>query len=130
MTPPTSVVGNVPQFDTGYNFEERVELLEAWFDANDITDDVKKRAIFLTSVGSKGYHVLRSLLQPHKPTEKTYKDCKSALAEHYEPKPTEIVQRYRFYNCTQNSQTIPQFVANLRERCYPAQVVKRGFINL
>lgn len=57
MTPPTSVVGNVPQFDTGYNFEEWVELLEAWFDANDITDDVKKRAIFLTSVGSKGYHV-------------------------------------------------------------------------
>lgn len=42
------------------------------------------------------------------------KDCKP-VADHYEPKPTEIVLKYRFYNCKQNNQTIPQFVADLQE---------------
>lgn len=71
--------------------------------------------MFLTSVGSKAYHTLRALVQPAKPSEKTFADCVKALQKHFSPKPSEIVQRYRFYTCTQQmSENIAQFVANLR----------------
>ena len=116
MATAASAIGNVPQLDAGYNFDEWIELLEAWFESNEITDSKKKRAIFLTSLGGKCYHTLRALVQPHKPTEKSYKECKEALEEHFAPKPTEIVQRYRFYTCVQKcNETIPEFVANLRQ---------------
>ena len=107
----------VPQLDRyGPNFEEYTEVLEAWFTANDIKDDGKRRSILLTSVGSKAYHTLRALVQPSKPNEKTYTECVSALKTHFSPKPTEIVQRYRFYTCSQQaSETIAQFVAKLRQ---------------
>ena len=106
----------VPQLDSGYSFEEWVEVLDTWMTSNDIQDEPKKRAIFLTNLGSKAYHTLRSLLQPQKPVDKTYKECVDALQNHFSPKPTEIVQRYKFYTCTQAStETIPQFVAKLRQ---------------
>ena len=109
-------IGNVPKLGDGYTFDEWLELLEAWFDANGIQDDGNKRAIFLTNLGSKSYHTLHALLQPEKPTEKTYGECKKALAEHFAPKPTEIFQRYRFYTLVQKKdETIPEFVAKLRQ---------------
>lgn len=109
-------IGSVPHFGEGYNYDEWIELLEAWLEANDITEEAKKRAIFLTNLGNKSYHTLRALVQPNKPTEQTYQVCKEILQKHYSPKPTEIVQRYRFYTCTQKvEETIPQFVATLRQ---------------
>lgn len=110
------IVGNAPQLESGYTFEEWTEVLEAWFTLNDINAEEKKRALFLTGLGSKGYHTLRALLQPNKPSSKTYEECKDALTTHYSPKPTEIVQRYKFYTCTQQTnETIPQFLAKLRQ---------------
>ena len=94
------------------------QRLKAWFKSNDITnDDKKKRNLFLISgLGSKCYSTLRALVQPNKPAEKLYKECKQALATHFAPKPTEIVQRYKFYLCAQEpNETIPQFVARLRQ---------------
>ena len=108
--------GNVPQLDSGYKFEDWIEVLESWFIANDITADAKKKGIFLSGLGSKSYATLRALLQPNKPIDKTYQVCKDTLSEHFAPQPTEIVQRYKFYTCVQESrETIPQFVARLRQ---------------
>ena len=110
------VFGNVPVLESGYNFEEWTEVLEAWFKSNDITSDDKKKGIFFSGLGSKCYSTLRALVQPDKPAEKSYKDCKQALATHFAPKPTEIVQRYKFYTCAQEpNETIPQFCARLRQ---------------
>lgn len=112
----SQLIGSVPKFEEGYNFDEWIELLEAWFDANSVKDEGKKRAIFLTNLGSKNYHTLRALMQPNKPTGQSYSECKDALKAHFAPKPTEIVQRYRFYTCIQGQdESIPQFVANLRQ---------------
>ena len=109
-------LSNVPQFEEGSNFEEWVALLGAWLQANEIIDGNKQWSVFLTNLGSKNYHTLRALVQPKKPTEKTYAECKQVLKAHFSPKPTEIVQRYRFYTCSQKAdETIPQFVANLSQ---------------
>ena len=96
--------------------EEWIELLEAWLWSNNVEEDGRKRSVLLTSLGSKGYHTLRALLQPHKPTEKSYKECVDLLKGHYAPKPSEIVLRYRFYTRTQKpDETVPQFIAGLRQ---------------
>ena len=109
-----AAVGNVPQLVDFTDFEEWTEVLEAWFDSNGI-EEGKKRAILLTSIGSKAYHTLRALMQPVKPTEKSYDECISVLKNHFSPKPREIVQRYRFYTCCQQpNESIAQFVAKLR----------------
>lgn len=108
------MVGTVPQFEKFTNFEEWTEVLEAWFESNGIEDNGKKRSVFLTSIGSKAYHTLRALVQPAKPSDKTYAECVKALKTHFLPKPTEIVQRYRFYSCSQQpGESLAQFVAKL-----------------
>ena len=111
-----SVIGSVPTFDQNTStFEEWSEILEAWCLANDVEDAGKKRAVFLTSLGPMAYHTLRSLLQPDKPTDKTYAECKAKLQEHYSPKPSEIVLRYRFHVRVQKpGESIADFVAQLR----------------
>ena len=58
---------------------------------------------------------MRALLQPDKPTSKTYEICKDKLQEHFLPTPSEIVLRYRFHIRSQKpGETIPDFVAQLR----------------
>ena len=114
----SGAIGIIPAFDFN-QIEEWIELLEAWLWSNNVEEDGRKRSVLLTSlhvhgVGSKGYHTLRALLQPHKPTEKSYKECVDLLKSHYAPKPSEIVLRYRFYTRTQKpDETVSQFIAGL-----------------
>ena len=37
------IVGNAPQLESGYTFEEWTEVLEAWFTLNDINAEEKKK---------------------------------------------------------------------------------------
>ena len=50
----TNLFGQIDKFDTNgkETFPNYLERLEFYFIANDITDDGKKKAMFLTSVGS------------------------------------------------------------------------------
>ena len=108
-------IGVIPTFDPE-QIEEWIELLEAWLNSNNITEDDRKRSVLFTSLGNMGYHTLRALLQPHKPADKTYKQCVDLLKSHYAPKPSESVLRYRFYTRSQKpNETMPQFIAGLRQ---------------
>ena len=76
-----------------------MERLEQFFVANDITGEdkaVKRRATFLSLVGRSAYNLLLSLIAPAKPTDKTFGELVSVLTKHYSPKPTEVMQRFRF----------------------------------
>ena len=119
MTTPNQampVVGTVPQFEAFANFEEWTEVLEAWFDSNSITNDAQRRSVLVTSIGGKAYHQLRALVQPNKPSDKSYAECKAALKGHYSPQKSEIIQRYKFNTYSQRTgASISQFVANLRQ---------------
>ena len=56
-----------------------------------------------------------SLIAPAKPGEKGYDDLVKTLTEHYDPAPSEIVQRYKFHTrIRQSGETIATFVAELR----------------
>ena len=112
----TSLVGRVDQFDHNLeHWQQYVDRLGHFLDANGITDEGKKRSVFLTVIGPAAYRLLIRLIAPAKPGEKGYDDLVKTLTEHYDPAPSEIVQRYKFHTrIRQSGETIATFVAELR----------------
>ena len=56
----------------------------------------RRPCILLTVVGPATYKKLRSLVSPAKVDDKTYQQLVEALQNFHSPKPSEIVQRYKF----------------------------------
>ena len=74
-----------------------VERLGHVFVANGITEEEKKRAVFLSVIGASTYKLLSSLLAPVKPGEKSYTFLIDTHSEHFNPAPSEIVERFKFH---------------------------------
>lgn len=55
-------------------WEEFVERIELYFEANEIEDEGKRRAIFLTKIDAETYSVVRKVCAPKKPKETDLKD--------------------------------------------------------
>ena len=72
------------------------ERLEHYFTANDVTDGAKKRAILLSVCGPVTYGLIRSLVTPKKVTEFSYAELVEKVTKRYNPRPSAIVQRYKF----------------------------------
>lgn len=69
----TNMVGTVTPFDSqSQSWEEYCEILQHFFEANEITDAPKQNAILLSSVESQTYSLLRKLLSAVKPGTKTF----------------------------------------------------------
>ena len=66
-----------------------VKRLENFFLANDIDDDEKKRAVFISIIGPSMYKTLRNLVTPAKPADKTLTKLVKVLLTHLKPKPSE-----------------------------------------
>ena len=79
-----------------------LERADLFFSANSI-DDEKKVAVFLSTVGGRIYSLLRDLLSPVKPQEKTMAQLKEVLKNHFEPKPLVIAERFYFHRRNQLS---------------------------
>ena len=81
-----AVHGSLTEFNTSEdNWEEYIERLEQYFVANDIkdTDLVKrKRAVLLSSVGQRTYALIKTLLAPLKPTDKSYDELVKLVKDH------------------------------------------------
>ena len=76
---------------------------------------VKRRATFLSIVERSSYNLLRSLVSPAKPTDKTFEQLVEVLTKHYSPKPTEVMQRFRFNSqAKREGESIANYVAELR----------------
>ena len=90
------------------------ERLEEYFIANDIESSDKKKAILLSVVGAETYQLIRSLVAPAKPKEKTFDELVKLVQEHHQPILSAIVQRYKFNSRTQQAgESIAIFVAEL-----------------
>ena len=101
------LLGCIKAFDPDTDeWPQYVELMEEMFKANDLTGDTmagKRHSIFLSVVGRHTYKILRSLLAPIKPSEKTFEQLTAALTKHFSPPPSEIIQRFCFYSRTRQS---------------------------
>jgi hypothetical protein len=103
----------------GQNVEDwdlYTEIMDQYFISNNITDDDKKRAVFLTCVGPDTYKLIRNILAPVKPDTKTFTELCKVVKDHLDPKPSKIVGRYKFYSRSRlEGESIADFVAALRE---------------
>ena len=88
-----------------------VERLEFFLIANKVAEEEMKRATLLSVIGPRTFKLLRNLL---KPSDKPYSDLVKVLTDHFSPKPSEIVQRAKFYRCSRKpGESIATFVAEL-----------------
>ena len=108
--------GHIEQFDLhGGDFVEYVERLNQYFLANGIEELSKKRAMFITLIGTETYSLLRNLLAPRKPFDVAYNDLVRTLTEHLTPKTVVIAERFKFYERRQrDDESVCDFVAELR----------------
>ena len=111
-----AVYGKVSEFDeTKEDWDQYVERLENYFAANGIQAATKKQGILLSVVNPTTYKLLRSLVSPQKPTEKTYEERVAVMKAHHCPNPSVIVQRFRFHNRFRHpGESISTYIAELR----------------
>ena len=91
-----------------------LERLDAFFTVNDIKDE-KAVPAFLSLIGSKTYSLLKNLVAPSLPKDKSFAELVAALQKHFEPKPLVIAERFHFHRRSQaEGESINNYVAELR----------------
>ena len=110
-----SVFGQIQEFDPSSElFTVYMERVNLFFTANDVPDE-KKVPVFLTVVGKPTYALLRDLLQPSSPIDKTLQDITDVLKKHYQPTPSVIVERFQFHKRNQKEgESVAEYVAELK----------------
>ncbi|XP_072141807.1 uncharacterized protein [Dermacentor andersoni] len=108
-------LGKMSEFDPKtQNFESYLERFEHFLTANDIVD-AKRLAVFLTVIGPEAYEVLRSLVVPAAPGEKSYAEVKRLLKEHYSPRSSVIAERCKFNRrVQQEGESVEGFIVELK----------------
>ena len=86
-----------PDNETVSAYLERVDL---YFVANGTPAD-KKVPVLLSSIGARTYGLLRSLVAPEAPRNKTLNELEKVLKSHYEPVPLIIAERFQFHRRNQ-----------------------------
>ena len=62
------------------------------------------------------YQLIRNLVTPGKPTDKSFTDIVALVRDHHQPCPSSIMQRFNFHTRTQKpGEKISEFVAQLRK---------------
>ena len=111
-----AVHGSIGPFDSSSeDWTSYTERLQQYFIANDVADKDKKRALLLSNCGPQTYQLLKNLMAPDKPSVKPFTDIVKVLQDYWQPKPSEIVQRFNFHSRVQKQgESVADFVAELR----------------
>ena len=95
-------------------WQQYVELLQFFLEANAVTDPGKERVTFLSVMSLTTFQLLRSLIVPESPT-KSLEDLIEVLRSHYNPVPSEIVECYTFHTRVRRpGETVSTFLSELR----------------
>ena len=79
------------------DFTEWIERLEQWFIANNIEHSERKRALFLSLIGSKGYKLIQSLAQNEPATKTLYEELTNLMKDHLQPRSQTRLQKGMFF---------------------------------
>ena len=118
----TQTIGAVgdfqPENETISAYLERVSL---FFDVNNVAED-KQVPWLLNIIGAKTYTLLRTLVVPAQPKQKTMAESTTVLKEHYEPKTLIIARRFYFHRRDQAAhETVAEYIAELRKLATPCE---------
>ena len=81
--------GKLEEFDTatGEDWIQYIERMEYYFQANKITAGETKRAILISAMGGKAYKLMRNLISPDKPGDKSFGELVEVMTKHFCPLP-------------------------------------------
>ena len=101
-----------PESDSVKAYLERVNL---YFVANDVAA-ANQVPILLSSIAAATYALLCDLMAPDSPGTKSLEEVSAALRGHFEPKRSEIAERFHFYKRDQApGESMAEFDAALRK---------------
>ncbi|XP_067615789.1 uncharacterized protein [Eurosta solidaginis] len=112
------IIGSVPHYrheDNNWNVFR--QQLNQFFIANEITDDKRKKAIFLTSIGEVSYILLQNLMCPQKVDDAatTFKSCVEVMDAHFKPPASAFAERYKFYEAKKmTTESINEWAVRVR----------------
>ena len=90
------------------------ERLQQYFTANDVAEK-KQKAILLSACGVATHCFIKSLMAPVNPAEKSFAQLVKLVGDHHSPKPSVIVERFRFNTRTrQQGESVANFIAKLQ----------------
>ena len=109
-------MGRIDEFDgSKEEWTQYVERLDHFFIANGITDGDRKKSAFIAVIGPTTYTLLRNLVSPEKSGDKSYEQLATTLKNHYNPTPSETVQRSKFNSRFRRpGESVATFVSELR----------------
>ena len=113
----TVMFGKLEEFDmaTGKDWIQYIERMEYYFQANKITEGDIKRVVLISAMGEKTYKLMRSLISPAKPNDKSFGQLVEAMRGHLCPPPSEIVQGYKFnFRIRQDGESVAVYMSELR----------------
>ncbi|XP_042150116.1 uncharacterized protein LOC121838113 [Ixodes scapularis] len=110
-----SRLGRLDEYDPKIqDFESYLERFEFFVSANEIAA-ARKLAVFLTLIGAEAYEVLKNLVVPALPGQKTYEEVKTLLKNHYSPKTSVIAERCKFNRRIQlDHESVEDFIIELK----------------
>ncbi|KAJ8033420.1 hypothetical protein HOLleu_23655 [Holothuria leucospilota] len=116
MTTRSTIGSSIDPYDSQIEtWTEYAERMEQCFIGNDTEEPAKKKAIFLSSVGPKTYKLIKTLIAPEKPCAKSFTELVKLVKDHECPRPSAIVQRFKFNNKKQQpGESVSAFVADLK----------------
>lgn len=108
-------VGKIDTFQLGAEkWSFYAERLEQYFVVNNVKEEMKRPKL-ITVMGDAGYELLATLCTPVKPATKTFKELVQIMANHLQPKPSILAERYTFRQRKQTpGESIANYVAELR----------------
>jgi hypothetical protein len=111
----TFAIGTIGNFDDGIEtWEAYAERLQQYFIANGIANEINVPAL-LSLIGPKTCALLKPLVAPDKPSDKTFEVLIDHLNKHLNSKPLVIAERFRFHERDQKQgETTMQYIAELR----------------
>ena len=110
-------LGSISEFSsTQESWTSYVERLVQYLAANKIEDADQQRAVLLSVCGPATYRLIQNLVSPKKPTELKFGEIVEAVQKHHDPKPSVIVQRYRFNSRNfLTGESVATYIAELRQ---------------
>jgi len=85
------------------------------FEVNNVLE-AKRVPTILTLMDNKTYALLRSIVSPRRPKELSFAEIVDNLAQHLDPKPVVVAERFKFHKAEQQeSESIRDFLARLKK---------------
>lgn len=111
-----SSFGKIEAFDAAsMNWTEYQERIQLYFEASDVPT-AKRKAAFLSCCGAKTYSLLKGLVAPKKPSEEELDRILTLLTNHFAPKPSEVVARFKFNTRIRTpDESVSDFIACLKK---------------